>query len=598
MHHRGPDNNGFYTVTHAALGHARLSIIDTSDASAQPFYSADKRYVVVYNGEFFNYKEHREALQKKGISFHTSGDTEVLLQLYITQGESFLENLNGFFAIAIYDTLENSLFLARDRYGIKPLFYYLDNNRLIFASELRALLKYPIEKKLDISSLIEYLQLNYVPAPYTMLEGIKKFPTGHYAKIKPGQTIDIKPYYNEPFPQKSLAVSYPDAQKAFYTLLDDAVQNRLISDVPLGTFLSGGLDSSAISALAAKHKPDLMTFSIGYKNEPLFDESYYAELVSNKLKTRHHTFKLDNEDFYNELFKVLDAIDEPFGDSSAIPMHILSRKTKEHVTVALSGDGGDELMGGYNKHAAEFRMRNSFLLSPLFILASPVLKQLPQSRNSKLGNLARQGLKLAEGAKLNTKDRYWRWASIAKEDEALALLKSGNGTSYNQRKKDILTSLNNDFNSVLYTDLKLVLQNDMLVKVDSMSMANSLEVRSPLLDYRLVDLLFSLPSSYKINSTEQKRILRDSVAHLLPQEVLLRKKHGFEVPLLKWFQTDLQDFIENLWLNDKYIEEQGLFNIGAIKALKRQVQSNSPGDSVARIWGLIAFQQWYKKYLA
>lgn len=598
MHHRGPDNIGFYTGTNAALGHARLSIIDTSDASAQPFYSTDKRYVMVYNGEFFNYKEHREALQKKGITFRTSGDTEVLLHLYITQGESFLENVNGFFAIAIYDTLENSLFLARDRYGIKPLFYYSDTGKLIFASELRALLKYPVEKKLDTASLIEYLQLNYIPAPYTMLEGIKKFPAGHYTKIRPGQTIDFKPYYKEPFPQKEPGVSYTDAQKTFYTLLDDAVQKRLIADVPLGTFLSGGLDSSVISAIASLHKPDLMTFSIGYKNEPLFDESYYAELVSHKLKTDHHTFRLDNNDFYNELFKVLDAIDEPFGDSSSIPMHILSRKTKEHVTVALSGDGGDELMGGYNKHMAEFRVRNTFLLSPLFILASPILKQLPQSRNTKLGNLARQGLKLAEGTKLNTKDRYWRWASIAKESEALALLNSGDTVSYTGRKNEILASLTNNFNSVLYTDLKLVLQNDMLVKVDSMSMANSLEVRSPLLDYRLVDFLFSLPASYKINANNQKRILRDSVAHLLPQEVITRKKHGFEVPLLKWFQTDLKDSIENLWLNDKYIEEQGIFNTEAVKALKRQVQSNNPGDSVARVWGLVAFQHWYKKYLA
>lgn len=598
MHHRGPDNSGFFTDSNVALGHARLSIIDTSEASNQPFYSADKRYAIIYNGEVFNYKEHREALQKKGISFRTSGDVEVLLQLYITQGESFLENVNGFFAFAIYDTREKSLFLARDRFGIKPLFYSADASKFMFASEMRALLKYPIEKKLDQTSLLEYLQLNYIPAPFTMLEGVLKFPAGHYTKIKAGQQVEFKRYYKEPYPQPLSKTSYTDATKTFYNLLDDAVQKRLIADVPLGTFLSGGLDSSAVSAIAKNHKPDLMTFSIGYKNEPMFDESRYAELVSKKLKTNHHTFMLDNADLYNELFKVLDALDEPFGDSSAIPMHILSRKTKEHVTVALSGDAGDELMGGYNKHKAEMMVRNSYLISPFFVFASPFVKLIPQSRNSKLGNLARQGLKLAEGYMINTKDRYWRWASFAKENEAKALLKNSNLATYKERKEQILSSLSDDFNSLLYTDVKLVLQNDMLVKVDSMSMANSLEVRSPLLDYRLVDFLFSLPVSYKITSNDQKKILRDSVAHLLPQEVLIRKKQGFEVPLLKWFQGELRNQIETNWLNDEKITEQGIFNVDAIKTLKKKVFSNNPGDSVARVWGLIAFQHWYKKYMA
>jgi asparagine synthase (glutamine-hydrolysing) len=598
MHHRGPDNSGFFSDNQCALGHARLSIIDTSHASDQPFYSEDERYLIIYNGEFFNYKEHRDALLKKGIKLYTSGDTEVLLQLYITQGESFLENVNGFFAFAIYDTQEKSLFLARDRFGIKPLFYNTDASKFIFASELNALLNYPIEKKLDKTSLFEYLQLNYIPAPYTMLEGILKFPAGHCAKIKSGQPIEFKRFCKEAYPQKTSDVSYTDAKKTFYNLLDDAVQKRLIADVPLGTFLSGGLDSSAVSAIAAIYKPDLVTFSIGYKNEPVFDESYYAELVSKKLKTNHHTFMLDNSDLFNELFKVLDAIDEPFGDSSAIPMHILSRNTRKHVTIALSGDAGDEIMGGYNKHRAEFRVRNSTFLNPALMLASPFFKLLPQSRNSKVGNLARQGLKLAEGAGMNEKERYWRWASFAKESEAAELLKSENTTSYKERKEEILNSINKDFNSVLYTDVKLVLQNDMLVKVDSMSMANSLEVRSPLLDYRLVDFLFSLPVSYKITGTDQKKILRDSVAHLLPNEVITRKKQGFEVPLLKWFQSDLRETIENKWLNDKEIEAQGIFNLDAVKELKRKVFSNSPGDSVARVWGLIAFQHWYKKHLA
>ena len=601
LHHRGPDTNGIFSHQFAALGHTRLSIIDTSAASAQPFYSADKRYVMVYNGEFFNYKEHKEALQKQGISFRTNGDTEVLLQLYITQGETFLEHVNGFFTISIFDTLEKTLFIARDRFGIKPLFYYADAAKFIFASEMKAMLQYPISKTIDDSSLLQYLQLNYIPAPDTILESVKKFPVGHYCKVKAGELVSFKRYCNEAYPstEQTTISSFEGAKTEYYKLLDDAVQKRLISDVPLGTFLSGGLDSSAVTAIASLHKPDLMTFSIGYKDEPMFDESQYAEMVSKKLKTNHHAFMLGSDDLYNELFSVLDSIDEPFGDSSAIPMHILSRKTREHVTVALSGDGGDELMAGYNKHRAEYKLQHAGYYKTLTTTALPFLRMMPQSRNSKLGNIARQGIRFAEGAKMSTQERYWRWASIAKAREALELLvkKDKLETFNNTRKHELLKNINDDFNSLLYTDMQLVLQNDMLVKTDSMSMANSLEVRVPLLDYRLVNFLFALPTEYKITADSQKRILRESVAHLLPEEILTRKKHGFEVPLLKWFKTGLRDSIENIWLNDKHIAEQGIFEPAAIKALKQKLFSNNPQDSVARVWGLIVFQHWHKKHL-
>jgi len=601
LHHRGPDNQGVFCGKNVLLGHTRLSIIDTSTGSSQPFYSYDKRYVMVYNGEFFNYKECKKELESKGISFSTSGDTEVLLQLYITKGETFLENVNGFFALAIYDTFEKSLFIARDRFGIKPLFYSVSEGNLIFASEMKAVLQYPVSKAIDNVSLYQYLQLNYIPAPDTILESVKKIPVGHYAKIKEGEAITFKPYCKEPYPptQKSV-LSFEEAKKEYYSLLDDAVQKRLISDVPLGTFLSGGLDSSAITAIASQHKPDLMTFSIGYKDEPLFDESSYAELVSKNLKTNHQTFMLSTDDLFNELFDVLDAIDEPFGDSSAIPMHILSRKTRQYVKVALSGDGGDELMAGYNKHKAEYKIEHSGYLKPLAATAGPFLKMVPQSRNTRFGNLARKGARFAEGALMDKAERYWRWASVANENEGLELLKKRNGkleSDYSLRKRNILKNINQEFDSLLYTDVRLVLQNDMLVKTDSMSMANSLEVRVPLLDYRLVNLLFSLPEEYKITGQIQKRILRESVAHLLPQEILTRKKHGFEVPLLKWFKTGLKESIENKWLNEKEIESQGIFDAVFIKALKQKLYSNNPQDSVARVWGLIVFQHWYKKHI-
>jgi len=600
LHHRGPDSYGSFASLNALLGHTRLSIIDVSHASDQPFYSADGRFVIVYNGEIFNFKELREQLVGKGISFQTGGDTEVLLQLYITEGDKFLERLNGFFAFAIYDNLQKSLFVARDRFGIKPLYYYWDGSKFIFASEMEALLKYPFEKKIDMVSLLEYLQLNYVPAPNTMLEEVKKFPVGHWTKIYPSDhEVSFTPYYKEPYYQgaENKTITYDDAVKKFYTLLDDSVQKRLLADVPVGTFLSGGLDSSAITALASLHKKDMMSFSIGYKDEPLFDETRYAELVSKKLGTNHHTFRLDNNDLYTNLYAVLDSLGEPLGDSSAIPMYIVSQYAKEHVKVCLSGDAGDELMAGYNKHYAEYKLRNQPYLKTLTATTAPLLKLLPHSRNTAYGNKIRQMIRFADGAKLSTSDRYWKWASTANTSKAMRLLKAKNENFekvFTQRKNEHLSTLNGSFNSLLYTDLKLVLQNDMLVKTDLMSMANSLEVRVPFLDHRLVDFLFSLPIDFKIDSRQQKRILRDAVSHLLPGEILTRKKQGFEVPLLKWFQTELRATIETVWLSNDFIESQGLFDVEEIKLLKEQLYSSNPQDAVAQIWGLIVFQHWYK----
>lgn len=601
LHHRGPDNHGLFESLNVLLGHTRLSIIDTSHASDQPFYSSDGRFVMVYNGEIFNFKELKENLIQKGIVFKTGGDTEVLLQLYISEGEKFLEKVNGFFAFAIYDNLQKSLCIARDRFGIKPLYYYWDGSKFIFASEMQALMKYPIEKKIDTVSLMEYLQLNYVPAPDTMLESVKKFPAGHWLKIHVDKPeLVFTGFYKEPYFAgcEDKNNTYENAVKAFYSLLENSVQKRLLADVPIGTFLSGGLDSSAITAMASLHKKDMMSFSIGYKDEPLFDETRYAELVSKKLGTSHHVFQLDNNDLFENLYHVLNSLGEPFGDSSAIPMYILSQKARQHVTVCLSGDGGDELMGGYNKHRAEYNLRSKAYFKTTANILSPVFNILPHSRNTTYGNKIRQVIRFSEGAKLKVADRYWRWASISNPDKAIRILNIKNSNFENlflERENKHLSKIDDNFNSLLYTDVKLVLQNDMLVKTDLMSMANSLEVRVPFLDYRLVDFLFTLPAEFKIDKNGQKKILRDAVKHLLPAEVITRKKQGFEVPLLKWFQTELRKSIESIWLNDDFIASQGIFDLQEIRQLKKQLYSGNPQDSVARVWGIIAFQHWYKK---
>ena len=600
---RGPDANGIFRHNNITLAHARLSVIDTSEAANQPFSDPSGRYTIIYNGEFYNYKEHRKALENEGTQFRTTSDTEVLLHLYIKEKEKCLEKINGFFAFAIYDKEEETLFIARDRFGIKPLLIYRDEDKLIFASEMKALLAFGIAKKMDETSLYTYLQLNYIPAPHTILEGVKKMETGNYLKLEiRNQKLETRNYYQIPSKHPASGIQYEEAQKQLIELLEKSVQDRLMSDVPLGCFLSGGIDSSVITALATRHTKNLNTFSIGYSDEPFFDETKYAELVAKKYSTNHTVFRLSNDDLFENLHKVLNYIDEPFADSSAIAVNILSQHTRKQVTVALSGDGGDELFAGYNKHMAEWKARNSGMAEHLIKAGSPIWKNLPQSRNTKFGNLARQLSRFSDGMKLSAKERYWRWATFLNEKEVDDFLTS-NFTNYHieyqKRKSDILQHIDEkgDFNEVLYTDMNLVLQNDMLTKVDSMSMANSLEVRVPFLDHSVVSFAFSLPSKFKINGHIKKRILQDAFRSMLPEEIYNRPKHGFEVPLLKWFQTELKSTITDDLLEDNFIKEQGIFNVGATKTLKHKLFSKNPGDSHATIWALIVFQNWWKKYI-
>ena len=611
---RGPDAQGVYEYDKVSLGHTRLSIIDTSEASSQPMSDESGRYTIVYNGEFYNYETIRRELKSEGVTFRSEGDTEVLLKLYIKEGESCLEKINGFFAFAIYDKEEGSLFIARDRFGIKPLLYYHDEEKFVFASELKALLKYDIPTEIDHVSLFSYLQLNYVPAPYTMLQEVKKLEPGYSMKIDKFPVNSPRCYYSVPYdPDEIVDVEiqeYQNAQKTLYKKLEDAVESRLLADVPLGTFLSGGIDSSIITSLAARKAPDLHSFSIGFKDEPFFDETKYARMAAKKAGTRHTVFEVTNKELFANLENVLDYFDEPFADSSAIAVYILCQQTKEHISVALSGDGADEVFSGYNKHMAEFKARDPGLKEKLVKGLAPLIDKIPQSRNSNIANFSRQLSKFSSGAKLNHKLRYWRWASILNEEEANYLIKekeasrsqrlSDEAFAYKKRKDGFLKNIrkNGDINDVLLTDVNLVLQNDMLKKVDCMSMANSLEVRTPFLDHHVVDFAFSLPVDFKINGHTRKKILLDTFKDILPAELLNRPKKGFEVPMLKWLQTDLRSLIEFDLLSDQLIKEQGIFNREAVENLKAKLFSTNPGDSAATVWAIIVFQHWWKKHFA
>ncbi len=602
---RGPDHQDIHLDEWVALGHRRLSIIDTREVANQPMWDASKRYCIIFNGEIFNYRELRQQLANKGFTFRTESDTEVLLQLYISEKEQCLPMLNGFFAFCIYDREAQTLFLARDRFGIKPLLYAFDDDKFLFASEMKALLQYGIEKQLDYSSLYTYLQLNYITGPHTIFAGVKKLPPGHYAVVE-RQSLRIEKYYDIPFDAEQAegnSISYEQAKEKLKSLLEASVQRRLVADVPLGAFLSGGIDSSVVTALASRHKPDLHTFSIGYRDEKFFDETRYAQLVAKKFNTQHTAFSLTNADLYAHVHNILDYLDEPFADSSAIAVYILSKETRKHATVALSGDGADELVSGYNKHAAHYRLLHRGAKENLALGIAPLVKRLPQSRNNPFSNTVRQLARLHEGAALPAADRYWRWASLATKDQALQLLHPDLRVNhflrdFVSRRKEILQSIpeKENINHILLADMKLVLPNDMLTKVDLMSMANSLEVRVPFLDYEVVNFVFSLPESFKINSTLRKRILQDAFRDVLPAELYNRPKKGFEVPLLKWLRTEMRDLIDRDLLSQKTIDEQGIFSWATVEQLKNKLYSNNPGDVHARIWGLVVFQWWWKKY--
>jgi len=589
---RGPDNKSTIITKNGGLGHTRLSIIDTTNGANQPMEIG--RYVIVFNGEIYNYQSIKKNLEIKGVDFVTSSDTEVLLRLFIEKGEEVLNELDGFFSFCIYDKEEDSYFIARDRFGIKPLLYYQDDNQFIFASEMKAILQFPIQKEIDKASLTQFFQFNYIPEPNSIFTKVKKLLPAHFITIKKGEVV-LKKYYNYYLNQEKSTDSYAVAKTKVKELLEESVKNRMIADVPVGAFLSGGVDSSIISSISSRLTKNLHTFSVGFKDEPYFDETKFAQLIAKKIKSEHTVFSLSNNDLYEHFEQVLDYIDEPFADSSAINVFLLSKYTKEKVTVALSGDGADELFSGYNKHEALRIASQSSLKNSIVKAGKPFYKFLPQSRQNKIGNLGRQLDKYAKGLSLSEKDRYISWASFMASLQAQSLVK--NNDLFSDRSKNLLPFEVKSMNDVLYADFNLVLTNDMLKKVDSMSMANSLEVRTPFLQHDLVAYVFSLPEEYKIDKTSRKKILKDAFASDLPSELANRPKHGFEVPLLKWFKNEMKGYLTQNVFNRELIEAQGFLNWNEVNKIAQQLNSSSPKDAVSATWALVVFQHWIKKWM-
>jgi len=603
LQHRGPDANGIFIHQHVGLGSRRLFVIDPSPDANQPFTESTGRYTIVYNGEIFNYKVLREKLRAKGHSFTTESDTEVVLKLYMQEGQECLKKLKGFFAFVIYDTKEDTLFIARDRYGEKPLLYYKDADRFVFGSELSSLMAMNVPRDLDTASLLQYLQLTYVPAPATMLRGVKKLMPGHYLFIKE-QRMQLNTWYKLPFDINKAAqnpLTFRQQQAKLRELLTQAVSDRLMADVPVGTFLSGGIDSSIVTALAANQRAGLRTYAIGFPDHPFFDESKYARLIANKYATHHTEVLLTNKELSVSLLSMLEGLSEPFADSSALAVYALSKYAAKDIKVALSGDGADELFAGYNKHRAEYRALHGGLATGAVTGLNFLWDILPKSRNSFIANKVRQMQRFAAGVKLPAQERYWLWAVWQQEQEALKLLQPGLKSVavnrlYAARKSRLLECIgrnHSDMNSVLCADWQLVLANDMLPKIDLMGMANGVEIRSPFLDHRLVKFAFSLPASSKIDAATQKRILKESFKDILPVEIYGRTKKGFEIPLLSFLKADAK-FLVDEYLSDNFIAEQGIFNGEEIRKLKSILTGKNGATVQTKVWTLLVFQYWWK----
>ncbi|WP_340152896.1 asparagine synthase (glutamine-hydrolyzing) [uncultured Marivirga sp.] len=603
LEHRGPDFQKVFVGDFVALGHRRLSIIDLNPNANQPMSAHDGRYQLVFNGEIYNYKSLRQDLISKGVEFETESDTEVLLQLLIHEGKDALNQLHGFFAFAFYDQQKEEMLVARDRYGIKPFYYFEDEDRFIFSSEVKAILKFGIDRNIDTNSLYTYLQLNYLPAPMSMVKGVKKLMPGQYALIKK-KSVEINSYYElKTTFEHQFQGTYEEAQIQLKALMEKSVERRLVADVPLGTFLSGGVDSSIISAIASKRVEGLHTFSIGYKGHSFFDETEYANAVAQHIGSKHQVFSLSLDDLYGYLPKMLKSFSEPFADSSALPVYALSQLTKENLTVALSGDGADELFAGYNKHAALYKLWHPGAKEKLVSTMSPAWNVLPKSRNNPVGNLVRQLKKFADASKLDIQSQYWILASLQSVRKTTDLLSNSvlediDFEAFDLWKDTLLSTLTSkSINQSLQLDQELVLQGDMLQKVDLMSMQHALEVRVPFLDHELVAFANSLPETFKTNGKRKKMILQDTFRDILPEKIYNRPKHGFEVPLLDWLRKDLKSEINEKWLSKELIESQEVFDWDGIQALKKKLFSSNPEDSHAHVWALIVFQEWWDGYM-
>lgn len=603
--HRGPDDQGVHTEKNVELGSRRLSIIDL-EKGHQPLSNEDKTIWISHNGEVYNFPALREELLSRGHTFQTKTDTETIVHSYEEWGEDFVHKLRGMFAFALWDGREEKLMLVRDRIGIKPLYYtLLEDKTLVFGSELKAILTHPrVKRSLDPRALDLYLTLEYIPAPYSIFQNISKLPAGCLLIYKNGQ-VHLKKYWELDGQEmissqvsKSRLSALMDELNA---LIKEAVQLRLISDVPLGVFLSGGIDSSSIVGMMHElGASPIKTFSIGFEDTS-YDELHHARRVAEKFQTEHEEFVLRPKAL-DLTDKLIHHLDEPFGDFSIFPTYLISKMARSHVKVILSGDGGDEVFGGYEHYQAQKLSR-----SPLPFLFSriihPFVRMIPPSQKKKgVWNKIRR---FGQGFEHSSEYKHLRWMMFLTDKDKKSLYApelqeklGGAKPLYETMPFDDLYKRSDFFdalNGELYLDLKTYLVDDILVKVDRMSMATSLETRVPILDHKIVEFAYSLPGNLKLNGLTTKWIFKKSMERLLPHPNIYRKKEGFSIPIKHWLRTELKDLMLD-YLNPQRIRNGGLFRFDFIEKMI-DLHLKQRENFSHQLWALLVFEIWRENYL-
>lgn len=600
--HRGPDDQGYYHDDQAALGMRRLSIIDLQTGH-QPISNEDGTVWTVYNGEIFNFPVLKDELLAKGHKFTTRSDTEVIVHLYEEHGPDFVHKLNGMFAIALWDKTRRTFLLVRDRLGVKPLHYFVRDKKLFFASEIKALLKAGCPREMDPEALSQFFTFEYIPAPRTIFKEMSKLLPGHRLTLRDGR-LDIERYWDVRFRSREDPVRSEDRYaQEIHDRLKESVRIRLISDVPLGVFLSGGIDSSAVTALMRETAGTrIKTYSIGFREES-FNELNYARGVADYFGTDHTEFVVESNQIKDLVPVLMGFLDEPLADASVIPTYIISKLARRHVTVALAGDGGDELFGGYDTYKAA-KVAGLYRRVPGFVrrgIVGPAVRLLPASK--KRLSLEFKAKKFIAGVEFPPEVSNFIWWGAYAPAEKTRLFDPDFQASLRDDpfapiafhlsqapddKADLLDRL-------AYLDLKLYLQDDLLVKVDRMSMANSLEIRTPFLDYTLVEFAASVPSRLKLKGLTSKYILKKMLRGRVPPEVLTRKKIGFDIPLGPWLRNELWEFCNDV-LSPSRLGRHGFFNGAYVQKLLGEHRRGAHNHRQL-LWPLIIFQFWYDHYL-
>lgn len=596
--HRGPEGRGTFMRGNVGLGHRRLKIIDLSEASAQPMVSEDGRYVMVFNGEIYNFQDERARLQSLGHTFRSTGDSEVLLRLYVQHGVDCLQYLRGMFALAIYDTHTRTIFLARDRLGKKPLKYFHQNGVFAFASELKALRTLPeCPAGADADALYHFLTMMYVPAPHTGLSGIRKLPAAHYALIHCDTgAMEIKRYWQLDY-TPDVVTSLPEWKEKIGTLMREAVRLRMIADVPVGAFLSGGLDSGTVVALmSALSGTPVKTFSIG-SDDPAFNELPDAERLARHCGTDHHPIPL-NADMVTLLPSLVHTYEEPYADPSSIPTYLVAQATRAHVTVALNGDGGDENFAGYVRYPI-LRFSHTWSHAPL---VHPFARLLTGTMHRALrSTLSYRMKRFEDSVGASWPQRYLQYLSFFTEEEKKQLLTPSflqgrlpTPIFYEERTASSRERGGDLVAQAMSMDVDTYLADDLLPKVDLGAMAHALEARSPLLDHVLLECTAHLPTEYKLRGRTRKWIMRELMADLLPPDLITRPKRGFRLPLDRWFRDSLRPFVDDRLLGHDPKFHAIVDRVALEQFLRRYNEENV--DLSDHVWALLWLQEWLHQY--